>query len=119
MLEMGVIAGDSQTGMSNVIFHEVTGQHTRLHAADSAVSESVHRIALTAASTLAAIVIGIEIDHLRGAKYALCQREDCGKSYPSRSNKTFCDYYCARLHTVRRLRAKKRRNRKHEKRAQH
>ena len=42
VLEMGVIAGDSQTGMSNLIFHEVAGQHARLHVADSAVSEGVH-----------------------------------------------------------------------------
>jgi hypothetical protein len=78
--------------------------------------KSVHRIALTVASTLAAIVTSIEIDHLRGVKYAFCQREDCGKPYRSRSNKKFCDYECAHLHTVRRLRAKQRRNRKHEKR---
>jgi hypothetical protein len=88
---------------------------TRLPSFEVQWGKSVHRIALTATSTLAAIVTSIEIDHLRGVEYAFCQREDCGKPYPSRSNKKFCDYDCAHLYTVRRLRAKQRRNRKHEK----
>jgi len=37
-----VVACDSQTGMTNLVFHEVTGHHARLHVADSTMSESVH-----------------------------------------------------------------------------
>ena len=42
VLKMRVVAGDSQTGMPNLIFHEVAGHHARLHVADSTMSESVH-----------------------------------------------------------------------------
>ena len=42
VLKMRVVAGDSQTGMTNLIFHEITGHHARLHVADSTMSESVH-----------------------------------------------------------------------------
>src|ERR1700687_5468725 len=42
VFKVRVIACDSQAGMSNLIFHEVTGHHARLHVADSTVSESVH-----------------------------------------------------------------------------
>jgi hypothetical protein len=69
-----------------------------------------HRITLTATSTLAAIVSSIEIDHLRGAKCAFCQRDDCGLPYPYRTNKKFCNHDCAHLDNVRRRRARDRRN---------
>ena len=39
---MRVVAGDSQTGMPNLIFHEVAGHHARLHVAHSTMSEGVH-----------------------------------------------------------------------------
>ena len=42
MLKMGIVARDSQAGMSNLIFHEIAGHRVCLHMADSAVSESVH-----------------------------------------------------------------------------
>ena len=42
VLKMRVVAGDSQTGMPNLIFHEVAGHHVRLHVAHSTVSEGVH-----------------------------------------------------------------------------
>src|SRR5579883_178876 len=42
VLKMGVIARDSQAGMSNLILHEVAGHHTRLHVTDPAVPEGVH-----------------------------------------------------------------------------
>jgi len=74
--------------------------------------KDMHKIVLKTGSTLTAILASIEVDHLRGVKYAFCQREDCGKPYPSRSNKKFCDYECAHLHTVRRLRAAERKTRK-------
>ena len=42
VLKVCVVAGDSQIRMTNLIFHKITGHHTRLHVADSAVSEGVH-----------------------------------------------------------------------------
>ena len=42
VLKMRVVAGDSQIRIADLIFHEVTGHHARLHVADSTVSESVH-----------------------------------------------------------------------------
>ena len=42
VLKMRVVAGDSQIRMANLIFHEVTGHHARLHVADSTMSKSVH-----------------------------------------------------------------------------
>jgi hypothetical protein len=42
VLKMRVVAGDSQTGMPNLIFHEVAGHHARLHVAHSTMSEGVH-----------------------------------------------------------------------------
>jgi hypothetical protein len=74
--------------------------------------KDTHKVVLAAPSTLTAILASIQVDHLRGVKYAFCQREDCGKPYPLRSNKKFCDYECAHLHTVRRLRAAERKTRK-------
>src|SRR5262249_13219532 len=42
VLKMRVIACDSQTGMTNLILHKVTGHHVRLHVADSAMTKCVH-----------------------------------------------------------------------------
>src|SRR6266404_5345899 len=42
VLKVRVVAGDSQIRMANLILHEITGHHTRLHVANSAMSESVH-----------------------------------------------------------------------------
>src|SRR5579883_225584 len=42
MLEVGVDAGDFQTGMTNLRGHEVARQTCRLHLAGSAVPECVH-----------------------------------------------------------------------------
>ena len=39
---MGIAAGDPQIRMTDLIFDEITGDHTRLHVADSAMSEGVH-----------------------------------------------------------------------------
>lgn len=75
-------------------------------------SRDRHKVVLTTVSTLTAILASIQIDHLRGVKYVFCRREDCGKPYRFRSNKLFCNYDCAHLHTVRRLRAEERRRRK-------
>src|ERR1700686_1614082 len=42
VLKVCVVVGDSQTGVSSLIFHEVTGHYARLHVADSIMSESMH-----------------------------------------------------------------------------
>ena len=42
MLKVRVGARDSQTGMADLILHEVAGHHVRLHVAHSTVSEGVH-----------------------------------------------------------------------------
>ena len=42
VLKMRVVAGDSQIRMTDLILHEVTGHHARLHVADSTMPESVH-----------------------------------------------------------------------------
>ena len=42
VLKMRVVAGDSQTGMPNLIFHEVAGHHAGLHVTDSTMSEGMH-----------------------------------------------------------------------------
>jgi hypothetical protein len=42
VLKVRVVARDSQTGMADLIFHEVAGHHVRLHVAHSTVSEGVH-----------------------------------------------------------------------------
>jgi hypothetical protein len=67
-----------------------------------------HAITLPVGTTLDAIVAAILLDHLRGAEYAFCKKEDCGKPYPSRSNKLFCSYECAHHHNMREIRAKER-----------
>src|ERR1700676_4887905 len=41
-LKMRVVACDSQTGMTNLVLHEATGHHARLHVADSTMPKSVH-----------------------------------------------------------------------------
>ena len=42
VLKVRVVARDSQTGMTNLVLHEVAGHHARLHVADSTMPESVH-----------------------------------------------------------------------------
>ena len=42
VLKVRVVARDSQTGMADLILHEVAGHHVRLHVAHSTVSEDVH-----------------------------------------------------------------------------
>ena len=42
MVKVGVAAGDPQIRMTDLIFDEITGDHARLHVADSAMSEGVH-----------------------------------------------------------------------------
>jgi len=67
-----------------------------------------HAITLPVGTTLDAIVATILLDHLQGAEYAFCKKEDCGQPYPSRSNKLFCSYECAHHHNMREIRAKER-----------
>ncbi len=42
VLQMRVVAGDSQVRMINLVSHEVTGLHARLHLTDSSVPEGVY-----------------------------------------------------------------------------
>jgi hypothetical protein len=50
-----------------------------------------------------AIETSVVFDLLRGKKFALCGREDCGKPFlADRKGKKFCCYDCAHLATVRR-----------------
>ena len=42
VLKVSVVACDSQTGMTNLIFHEVARHPVRLHVADSTMPEGVH-----------------------------------------------------------------------------
>ncbi len=48
----------------------------------------------------------ITIDHLRGTKYRICARKDCGMPFPleSRHKRQYCQQYCAHLESVRRNR---------------
>jgi hypothetical protein len=43
VFKVRVVARDSQTGMADLILHEVTGHHVRLHVADSTMPEGASR----------------------------------------------------------------------------
>jgi hypothetical protein len=66
-------------------------------------------LAIWAAFTLNAMVASIQVDHLRGAKFAFCQRTDCGNIYSIESShrRMYCSYECGHLVAVRRARAAK------------
>ena len=57
------------------------------------------------------IIVTIELDHLRGAKFGVCARHDCPQFFEitSRHKRKYCSPECAHLIAVRRLR-KRRKN---------
>jgi len=59
----------------------------------------------------------LQIDHVRGAKFGACAREDCPRFYEitSRHKRKYCSSGCAHLETVRRYRKRKRRKSKTQK----
>jgi hypothetical protein len=70
---------------------------------------------LTVHGTLPGIVKTIEIDHLRGLKFRICERRDCRAPYPVRSKhrRKYCSPQCAHLVSVRKSRSRNnRRDRK-------
>jgi hypothetical protein len=59
-----------------------------------------------------AIKTAITIDFLRGVRFKICAREDCAKPFPAdRTNKIYCEQYCAHLVSVRKKRAALRKER--------
>lgn len=67
--------------------------------------------------TLRAMVVSIQVDHLRGAKFRFCMKPDCGKEYEVRSShaRLYCSQECAHHASVRRNREKRRRERQAQK----
>jgi len=59
-----------------------------------------------ARETFTAILATIHLDHLRGARFHLCARPDCGRPYEveSRHKRRYCTQYCASLESLRRVR---------------
>jgi hypothetical protein len=59
-----------------------------------------------ARETFSAILATIYLDHLRGTRFRLCARPDCGRPYEieSRHTRKYCTQYCASLQSLRRVR---------------
>lgn len=68
---------------------------------------------LWTSTTLRAMVVSIQVDHLRGAKFRFCMKPDCGKPYEVTSSheRLYCSQECAHHVSVRRNRKKRRRER--------
>lgn len=66
-----------------------------------------------ASDTLTAMLASVVIDHLRGAHFKLCARPDCRKVYEqtSRHRRNYCSQYCAHFQSLRRMRARCRKER--------
>lgn len=60
-------------------------------------------------NVVSAIVTSIEVDHLRGAKFGVCARNDCRAFFEitSQHSRKYCTIYCAHLESVRRTRARR------------
>jgi hypothetical protein len=63
--------------------------------------------AVEASTTAQAIIASVQIDHLRGARFRVCARPDCGRVYEvqSKHERMYCEQYCAHLVSLRRKRA--------------
>jgi hypothetical protein len=60
-------------------------------------------------SCLEAIHTSITVDFLRGVRFRICARKDCGNPFPAdRRGKRYCEQYCAHLVSVRKGRKAKR-----------
>jgi hypothetical protein len=68
---------------------------------------------LWASYTLRAMVLSVQVDHLRGAKFRFCMKTDCGKPYEvtSAHARLYCSQECAHHASVRRNRENRRRER--------
>jgi hypothetical protein len=71
---------------------------------------------LWTAYTLRAMVVSIQVDHLRGAKFRFCMKPDCGKPYEVTSShaRLYCSQECAHHASVRRNREKHRQERRRQ-----
>ncbi|MGH2509439.1 MAG: hypothetical protein ACRDHZ_18840 [Ktedonobacteraceae bacterium] len=60
--------------------------------------------------TFSAMLATIYLDHLRGARFRLCARPDCGRPYEvtSKHTRRFCTQYCASFEALRRRRERDR-----------
>ena len=68
---------------------------------------------LWTSSTLRAIVVSIQVDRLRGARFRFCMKRDCGKPYEvtTAHARLYCSQECAHHASVRRNRERARRQR--------
>lgn len=66
--------------------------------------------------TLSAMLATIEIDHLRGAKFDICARRDCGRFYEitSHHKRKYCGHACAHLAGMRKRRRAAKGNRRRQ-----
>jgi len=69
---------------------------------------------ITTQNTLPAMLSTVFIDRLRGARIKFCARPDCGKEFRvvSNHNRDYCTPYCAHLESLRRLRARRKKQAK-------
>ena len=69
---------------------------------------------ITTQNTLSAMLATVFIDRLRGARIKFCARPDCKKEFRVVSNheRDYCRPYCAHLESLRRLRARRKRQAK-------
>jgi len=68
--------------------------------------DALYFAVIEARDAVTAMIATIYIDHLRKAKFRFCARHDCGKAFEltSKHKRIYCDFYCAHLESLRRLR---------------